>query len=499
MKPLTDADIDKMKLPASKYSMHTVEGSLRLKVFKTGAKTFGYFARNANDNNQFVVLGQYGHGPNRTPGSLTVAQAADQLHLIKQANRAAKAQTKIDQDGAARAPGAADTLGPDTTFFQLFADYDAMSISVREGTDGTRARWRNVIKKHFLSYAIPKGRGVWGQMRVREFAGASSKVAYTFHLKQLQMQPAKGHSRTGKCTLGGETQRKVYGLLQHAVLHGLLTVNDLPPRLKGLQKERAINRYLSVDEIESLLRATEPSVCDTLNALPLVKGKKQTRMKEYDACYLRMLLLTGGRVNSVRLARRSMRDTVKKGFLTFPAADMKQTVAQKEEPVDHHLPVTKLLARELARVDKSSGAFDYYFPERYAAKRLAKGLKVSPRTADWAKKICKAKRKLLGNVGPKPYTSQALRRTMSNHMRDLEIPNHVIDVAAGRVEKGTDKTYITGDMPDQVFVAFQKYHAFLEACMQGKGELWMNDVKSARIDLVEKETAERWKRLNKAA
>jgi hypothetical protein len=155
------------------------------------------------------------------------------------------------------------------------------------------------------------------------------------------------------------------------------------------------------------------------------------------------------------------------------------------------IPVTPLLAKELKRLDKLTGKFDWLFPERWPGCKGA----VRPRSDGWAKHAVSKCAEHLQMDAQNPWTAHALRRTTSHVMQELGIASDIIDKASARVPQGTAKTYLTAEISDQVQLAFETYHDFLEACMHGKGDAFMEDVRRERQHSARAKSAERRKRI----
>jgi integrase len=257
-----------------------------------------------------------------------------------------------------------------------------------------------------------------------------------------------------------------------AVSERYLSYEDVPERLEDINKPRVNKRYLSIAEIETLLQVTSVKGVRTIDGI-----------NDYDAMLLRLLLLTGCRLKPMRLAQWSDMGNKLKGFWTFPANRNKQTTRAKAAPEDHLVPVTDLLQSELNRLAEVSGDYPVLFPERYAGSREA----VKVRSEGWAKHVVVDHALQLKNTGEDAYGTHALRRTMNNVMRELEIPDEVIHVCNSRVPKGVDATYLTTKLRPQCIVAYEKYHAFIAACMQGKGDAWMEEVTKEKRSALRKQ------------
>jgi integrase len=348
------------------------------------------------------------------------------------------------------------------------------------GADRKR-RYRNTLENTFCKASVPDlDRLNWGSLRLADFKGKEWIQRYHNTLYAIERAGTMTGDKRGRCTLGNETDQFMQLVFDYAIELEYLAPAHRPKRNKSVRRPRAKTRYLTVAEIEHLLALTTPAAVEA-----------SAVMNELDACYLRVLLFTGTRLNSVRLAVRSNMHLRAKDFWTFPSEDLKETKTQREVAYDHHIPLTEPLRRELARLDAIPGvtAVDPFFPERYFKKRAPEAVK--PVSNSWAKHLLGDLAEALGNDGADAYSGHAFRRTQSNLMRELGVPDHVINLCQARVARDTAKTYLTAELRDQVHNAFDVYHDFLEACTHGKGEEYLQYIRDQRRSGYLKERAAR--------
>jgi integrase len=444
--------------PPKNKSATPLGAGLYVVTYPSGKQSFARMERNANGHNQaraFAPVKVNASDP--TPGALRLieAQAWIATHAI-----ASEASQARELELA--------TLDKSTlTFAELIAQFLDKKIDPRNDMNADRKRrYRNTLENTFCKSTVPDLGGQWGKLKVGAFTGGVWIDRYETTLFKIERESIATGSRRGKSTLGHEVDQFMQKVFDYAIRRGVLLPEHRPERNKDVRRPKAITRHLSVAEIERLFTATTPQAVTKAEA-----------MNELDACFMRVLMLTGIRLNSVRLARRSNMHVHAKDFWTFPSDDLKETKAQREAPADHHIPLTDLLQRELARLEESLPAeCDPFFPERYHRKR---DYDAKPRSQSWAKHLLAEFATTLGNT-KQPYTAHAFRRTQSNVMRELGVPDHVIDLCQARVPRDTAKTYLTAELRDQVQNAFDLYHDFLEACMQAKGEEYLQAVRDRR-------------------
>lgn len=467
------ADIPTPRKTAKIYRL--TDDGLQVKVQKTGTRSFGYSATNeASGNYQFYPFGQHGHGSDRKPGTLTFAEAYQKLlerklGAIKQRSGPQPPRVFID---------------PNTTFTQLHADFIANDINTREMTDEHKRRYERTLETYFIRQPIAGGTGKWGDLRVADFASGDYAAAYVATLMNVQARAAKGGMRLGKCTLAKETDTFARVMFEYACLKKLMTVESIPAKITKLNKPRSIARYLALAEIEGLLRATSVEQIAKNDALRATLGTDKASREQAEklldtmgAVFLRLTLATGLRIDSMRLARRSMLDKHSRGMWTIKHSDLKETSAQKEAPTNHYIPITPFIVREINRLDEISGEHDYLFTERW----ISDPDKVEPRSVSWASHLVAHHAEALDVESDDPWRAHALRRTMNNWMQELGVPHEVIHKASARMPQGLAKTYLVSEMRDHVVDAFEKFHDLVEACELGKGEDWMADIREERL------------------
>lgn len=468
----TDERIAGLPTPKSKKPTSIGEG-LYVMVYPTGSRSFATLTINDNGHPQFKPFAKVRTNKEANAGS---AMTLEQARLYVLEHRVALATDRHDE--LERRVKDKRTL----TFSDGLEEFLEKKILPRNIGKDRKQRYRHTLTAHLMNRKIPEHTLTWGALKFADFGGGAWSDRYEQTLRQVEQRAALGGDRRGACTLAHQTDQFAQQFFDYCVKREWMRLEHVPERLKHVNKPRAITRALSVAELEHMFAVTTREAVygnDTIN--------------EFDAVCMRLLAITGIRLDSVRLARRSHRNLQARGFWTFPADDLKQTSAQREEPTDHHIPMTPLFLREIERLEAVSADFDWLFPERYAAARSPD--EVKPRDESWAKHLLGEHAKLLKNEGARKYTAHAFRRTMSNIMQELGVPDHIIDKCAARVPRGTAKTYLTAEVRDQITNAFEQYHDFLHACMLGKGEDYLEDVRAARTADMRKENAARRKRL----
>lgn len=411
--------------------------------------------------------------------AMTLMAALDELRRAQQA-----VQT---QAAAAPETGAA-------TLADLKQEFIVKDINRRPIEEERKLRYTRTLDAHWLKRAVADVQPAteWGALRLADTFGSHSPkirtawiTRYQDHLLALQDQQARGSDRRSKSTLGAELNQFAQALFTFGAERGYLTRDGIPPMdRRKLNKSRKNNRHLSVSEIEQLFAATtEQAVLDS------------PAMTELDACFLRLTLISSARCEAMTIAKRAALHHDMRGWWTFPNEDLKASPAQKDNPFDHLVPITPLLAEEIARLqrhlDREGIPSAYWFPEHRAANVHARGETIGPRSDSWSGRLCSEFKHALGNAGANPYTTHALRRTVSHVMQLLGVEKEVREKASGRVAQGLDGTYASGRMIDYVMIAFEKYHAFLFACMRGKGNEYLAAISDANMARARREEAER--------
>lgn len=476
MKRYNDITLGKLTSAGKQKRNVTIGGGLYLIVYASGAKSFARMEKNAAGNNQLRPFAPF--APEGTeqpaPGAMSLTQAKTWMHEHAIAASNARAAEHHDEARARI----------EITWSELLTDYIAKKVLPRNDIGADRKqRIQSTLTNHFAKSAVPDVGGTWGETRVALFASSDWTDRYERTLYAIERRQAAGGDRRGKSTLGHEVDQFMQHAFDYAIGKGYMSSQHRPARNTKVRRPRAVRRYLSIAEIERLLEVTTPAAVYGNDAI-----------NDQDACFMRVLLLSGIRQNSARLARRSNMHARDKDFWTFPAEDLKETKVQREVEYEHHIPLTALMRVELARLDELvTPGVDVFFAERYHAQRDVK--EVRPRSRSWAGHLVSEFAGLLGIDTTSEYRSHAFRRTQSNWMRELGVPDHVIDLCQARVEIGTAKTYLTAELRDQVVNAFEIYHAFIDACMQKKGQAFIDAVRTAR----QAESRQKIAQLRKAA
>jgi integrase len=468
----SDERIASLRLPKKGKSAtpYNLTEGLALRVYPSGVKSFGYVERNAKGNPQFRPFAKHGMTSDVAANVLTVADARIKLLAVKLANAtAAPVDPALDANAPPRDADGAPVGGH--TFRTALKDWITTKVAIMTIQPERKHRYKQTLTDHFCDQIVPDfaPQTLWGELKVEKFVGGKWEDRYETTLLRVQQREALGGNRRGPCTLAHQTDVFARKFFKYLVKCGYMKPEHKPTKIEGANEPRSIERALSIAEVEKLFAVTSRAA---VLANPAIN--------EYDAVMLRLLLITGLRVNSLRLMCRSMRGASARGFWTVPAETLKKTKTQTEAPHDHLIPITPLLAREVARLDDLSGNYDYLFIERYASRKRARGEAVEPLSDSWAKHLCDEHAATLGNTGGNHYTAHAFRRTQSNTMLEFEIPEKVIDLCHARIAQGTAKTYLTAKVRDQVCNAFEQWSMFLTACEHGKGDAYIDDLRDAR-------------------
>ena len=479
-KRIDDAMIAKLPTPASGKKATALGDGLYVVTYASGLKSFGRIERNAAGNNQLKPFAPFAD-PNgdSVPGAFTYEQARVWMHEHAVAKHRSQATAHADQTRARI----------ELTFDELVEQWHRKKIAPRNDmNDERKRRHLRTVTAHFLNVCMPESNKRWGDVRLAEFNAPGMVDNYEATLYATERRQAKAGERgKSKSTLGHELDGFMQQVFDYAIAQGLLAPQFRPTRNKKVRKPKSVTRYMTIAELERMFEVTSEQAVYGNDAIT-----------EFDACFFQVCTFAGIRINSVRLARRSTMHRHAKDFWTFPAEELKKTKTQDAVPTDHHIPITSALAQLIARLDRACEltGVDPFFPERrylikdnWREQRAASARSVQkpasqvvPFSASWARKRVNKHAALLAVEGAAPvdYRGHAFRRTQSNWMRELGIPNHIIDLCQARVARETAKTYLTAEARDQVFNAFMIYHAFLEACMQQRGQAFIDAVRARR-------------------
>lgn len=492
MPRFTDAKLSALRLKKNAaVKVFNLDDGLRLRVYPSGVKSFGTVQRNAQGNPQFTPFAKFAPISDPAAGVLNLADARIKLLDLKRHALAVPAATAPPIATARVYSHHAPASGH--TFRSAAREWFALKVARRQITDKVKHRYEQTITDHFLNRAIPgqdpnaKPLKLWGDLALAEFTRQHEKL-YVETLLSVQAEAdlaGARRARKKKSTLAYVTDMRTRKFFKYLEREEHLSADVLPEALEDVNKGVAESRALSVAELE---RAFAETSVEAVRANVIVernpnKQKQKLTINEYDAVAVRLMLLSGGRLNSCRLMRRSMREVPDVGYWTIPNDDMKQTDERKKAPEDLLLPMSSVFRQEVARLDALSGEFDYLFIPRDARSDRAKGLPEKPVSKSWADHLMPNLAKRFGNETDNAYTTHALRRTMSNFLLEMGFHTKIIDRCHGRIDKHTDKTYFAAaTVRDQVFNAFEQWAMFCYACMHRRGNAYLADLRGERIE-----------------
>ena len=308
--------------PRSGKKPYALGEGLYLMVFATGWRYFARQGRNASGNPQMFKLGDLRMGHEAPGMGLTLHEARKALlayQLSTFDERVAKAQER-------------DKTKERMTFTQLRDEWLADKVDVRPIGADRKRRYRAATDAHFLNRPVPcAAPGVtWGELEVREFGGPQWHTAYEKTLRAAEAHVNRTGDKRGASTIAYQVDQFLQGMWKYAVRMEYIKHAHAPERLTDVQTPQAIERSLTVRELEHLFAVTTPEAV-----------ARAQHMNEVDACFLRLLALTGIRANIAALGPSLHRACARGGFLYLPGGGLETNQGAEETPARSSHPIDR--------------------------------------------------------------------------------------------------------------------------------------------------------------